>query len=605
MKFQFSVTIKKENSTVLFIGFRCFDVKNVMTFYCLVILSLIFPLSSTCTAQASSFNNGELSLMKIVSKKNAFHQHQVDSSSLVHDSSESTGVTENFRSRAGQNILHRKPRLMRNAHGVLNIIGWGTLLPMGVIISRYFRKFPLKSDDWYPLHMLTTVLLQARREDECRRCWEIYHHVMGYAVICLSIANIFQGIMHQTHAERWKLVYVGILAVLACVVFALEIIRWIIKSRIQQQMAFENNISTTQHRCNSGYIRTVIQNKKKGSTRGHNSDINDEGMAASSAATDGVAAAALRSVIQRVHQVGSGPDRIRIFSVSKTKSLSFLHKVYDAGRRCFAGLPNLAMVETVDDKKMADYLDRMVAIMGRKPLKVFIQVNLSGEESVDFCLKLFSSNLFLGHSNAQASSFNGDELSHMKMVSKNNVHQHQVDSTPVQSSETGMKNVHGVLNIIGWGTLLPTGAIIARYFRKMPLKYDVWYPLHVLCQTSGYIVGSIGWGIGLWLGNSSKNYTLKKHRIFGILIFTFATIQMLIALLRLRGRREDENRKHWKKFHLVLGYVVIALSIVNIFEGIKHHTHPGKWKKAYIGIFAALLCVDIAMLIIRRIKSRT
>ncbi|XP_031274968.1 cytochrome b561 and DOMON domain-containing protein At4g12980-like isoform X2 [Pistacia vera] len=289
MKFQFSVTIKKENSTVLFIGFRCFDVKNVMTFYCLVILSLILPLSSICTAQASSFNNGELSVMKIVSKNNVFHQHQVDSSSLVHDSGESTGVTENFRSGKGQNILHRKPRLMRNAHGVLNIIGWGTLLPMGVIISRYFRKFPLKSDDWYPLHvlcqtsgyivgtigwgiglwlgnsskhytlkthrilgilvftfatvqMLTAVLLQARREDECRRCWEIYHHVMGYAVIGLSIANIFQGIMHQTHAERWKLVYVGILAVLACVVFALEIIRWIIKSRIQQQMAFENNM---------------------------------------------------------------------------------------------------------------------------------------------------------------------------------------------------------------------------------------------------------------------------------------------------------------------------------------------------------------------------
>ncbi|KAJ0081751.1 hypothetical protein Patl1_09963 [Pistacia atlantica] len=398
-----------------------------------------------------------------------FISTKVDSSSLVHDSGESTGVTENFRSGKGQNILHRKPRLMRNAHGVLNIIGWGTLLPNGGYHFQILQKISIE--------MLTAVLLQARREDECRK-------VLGDLPSCDGICS-----------DR----------------------------------------STTPHRCNSGYIRTVIQNKKKGSTRGHNSDINDEGMAASSAATDGVAAAALRSVIQRVHQVGSGPDRIRIFSVSKTKSLSFLHKVYDAGRRCFAGLPNLAMVETVDDKKMADYLDRMVAIMGRKPLKVFIQVNLSGEEcklnsfvnnAVDFCLKLFSSNLFLGHSNAQASSFNGDELSHMKMVSKNNVHQHQVDSIPVQSSETGLKNVHGVLKIIGWGTLLPTGAIIARHFRKMPLKSDVWYPLHVLCQTSGYIVGSIGWGIGLWLGNSSKNYTLKKHRIFGILIFTFATIQV-------------------------------------------------------------------------------
>lgn len=144
-------------------------------------------------------------------------------------------------------------------------------------------------------------------------------------------------------------------------------------------------------------------------------------MAASSAATDGVAAVALRSVIQRVHQVaersGRVSDRIRIVAVSKTKPVSLIRQVYDAGHRSFgenyvqelvekapqlpediewhfignlqsnkvkpllAGVPNLATVESVDDKKIADRLDRMVASIGRKPLKVFVQVNTSGEES--------------------------------------------------------------------------------------------------------------------------------------------------------------------------------------------------------------------------------
>ncbi|XP_047965829.1 pyridoxal phosphate homeostasis protein [Salvia hispanica] len=142
---------------------------------------------------------------------------------------------------------------------------------------------------------------------------------------------------------------------------------------------------------------------------------------AAASATDGVAAAALRSVLQRVKQAaersGRVPDRIRLVAVSKTKPVPILRQVYDAGHRCFGenyvqeliekapqlpediqwhfignlqsnkvkplltAVPNLAMVETVDDEKIANNLNRVVGNIGRKPLKVFIQVNTSGEES--------------------------------------------------------------------------------------------------------------------------------------------------------------------------------------------------------------------------------
>lgn len=63
----------------------------------------------------------------------------------------------------------------------------------------------------------------------------------------------------------------------------------------------------------------------------------DTEMAASS--IDGVAAAALRSVLQRVQQTaercGRGSDRIRVVAVSKTKPVSLIRQVYDAGHRCF------------------------------------------------------------------------------------------------------------------------------------------------------------------------------------------------------------------------------------------------------------------------------
>lgn len=62
-------------------------------------------------------------------------------------------------------------------------------------------------------------------------------------------------------------------------------------------------------------------------------------MAAAASATDGVAAAALRSVIQRVKQAAERsnrvPERIRVVAVSKTKPVPLLRQVYDAGHRYF------------------------------------------------------------------------------------------------------------------------------------------------------------------------------------------------------------------------------------------------------------------------------
>lgn len=60
---------------------------------------------------------------------------------------------------------------------------------------------------------------------------------------------------------------------------------------------------------------------------------------ASSPALDSAAAAALRSVLQRVRQAAErsnrGPQQIRVVAVSKTKPVSVVRQVYDAGHRCF------------------------------------------------------------------------------------------------------------------------------------------------------------------------------------------------------------------------------------------------------------------------------
>ncbi|XP_015899333.3 uncharacterized protein LOC107432660 isoform X2 [Ziziphus jujuba] len=138
-------------------------------------------------------------------------------------------------------------------------------------------------------------------------------------------------------------------------------------------------------------------------------------------AVEGVAVTALRSVLLRARQAaersGRDPGRVKVVAVSKTKPVSLIRQVYDAGHRRFgenyvqeivnkapqlpedvewhfvghlqsnkvksllAGVPNLAMVEGVDNEKIANHLDRAVSSLGRNPLKVLVQVNTSGEAS--------------------------------------------------------------------------------------------------------------------------------------------------------------------------------------------------------------------------------
>lgn len=56
-------------------------------------------------------------------------------------------------------------------------------------------------------------------------------------------------------------------------------------------------------------------------------------------AVEGVAVAALRSVMFRVRQAAErasqSSDRVRVVAVSKTKPVSLVRQVYDAGHRCF------------------------------------------------------------------------------------------------------------------------------------------------------------------------------------------------------------------------------------------------------------------------------
>lgn len=159
----------------------------------------------------------------------------------------------------------------------------------------------------------------------------------------------------------------------------------------------------------------------------------------------------------------------------------------------------------------------------------------------------------------------------------------------VGNSKRRRRNVHGVLNTVAWGILLPLGALTARYLKVFKSADPAWFYLHAFCQSSAYIVGVAGWGTGLKLGSDSPGIKFDKHRNIGITLFCLGTLQVFALLLR--PKKDHKYRLYWNIYHHSIGYAVIALSIANIFEGFDILDPAKKWKRAYIGVIIFLAAV--------------
>lgn len=193
----------------------------------------------------------------------------------------------------------------------------------------------------------------------------------------------------------------------------------------------------------------------------------------------------------------------------------------------------------------------------------------------------------VSNGNAGAHALSGANVQSMGKV---NFLSGETSSTGVSKKD---KNVHGVLNAVAWGTLMPIGAIIARYLKVFKSADPAWFYLHVACQSSAYIVGVAGWGTGLKLGSDSPGVTYTAHRNIGITLFCFGTLQVFALLLR--PNKDNKYRMYWNFYHWGIGYLTIILSVINIFKGFDILDPEDKWKNAYIGIIVALGCIAVIL----------
>ncbi|KAM0901143.1 hypothetical protein ACQ4PT_020155 [Festuca glaucescens] len=154
-------------------------------------------------------------------------------------------------------------------HGLLSMMGWGVLLPIGIMVARYFRRqdpywfyghmavqgvgflvgiaaviigFRLEDDDGLKnidVHkaigiailamsslQVTAVLARPNKMSKVRRFWNWYHHNIGRIAILLAIANVFLGLTIAKEVSAYIVSYGVFVAVWVVAVAAFEFKRF-------------------------------------------------------------------------------------------------------------------------------------------------------------------------------------------------------------------------------------------------------------------------------------------------------------------------------------------------------------------------------------------
>ena len=150
------------------------------------------------------------------------------------------------------------------------------------------------------------------------------------------------------------------------------------------------------------------------------------------------------------------------------------------------------------------------------------------------------------------------------------------DTTPAysvvgQKSFNRAAKIHGSLMMIGWGWLIPTGTIVAKFFR---LENPKWLRFHQICQTLGLVLSTCGLAIALINFDAfrQKGSVGYYHAIMGITVMMIGIVQAMNAIFRPHlptGFEEEKSTKRiiWEYAHKTLGWVSLPLAFMTIGLG--------------------------------------
>ncbi|XP_058102464.1 cytochrome b561 and DOMON domain-containing protein At3g07570-like isoform X2 [Magnolia sinica] len=154
---------------------------------------------------------------------------------------------------------------------------------------------------------------------------------------------------------------------------------------------------------------------------------------------------------------------------------------------------------------------------------------------------------------------------------------------------TTLRRSHGILNMVGWGILMPIGAIFARYFKEWD---PYWFYAHVFIQAVGFGLGLSGAIIGFSL-EDKLSVNVDTHKALGILILAFGCLQLTAFLVR--PDKGSKIRKYWNWYHGCVGRALIGIAIGNVFYGISLGGEGKSWNIGYGVVLGCCVLLALAL----------
>ncbi|KAI4363757.1 hypothetical protein MLD38_019932 [Melastoma candidum] len=113
-----------------------------------------------------------------------------------------------------------------------------------------------------------------------------------------------------------------------------------------------------------------------------------------------------------------------------------------------------------------------------------------------------------------------------------------------QDSTHTLKVIHGIVNAVSWGILLPTGAAIGQYLRHIKLFGPAWFYAHAGTQLFTFFLGTVGSQTGRRLGELSPGAAYVTHRKLGFAVFSLGANQTMALLFQ--PKTSHVFRTYWK-----------------------------------------------------------
>ena len=145
---------------------------------------------------------------------------------------------------------------------------------------------------------------------------------------------------------------------------------------------------------------------------------------------------------------------------------------------------------------------------------------------------------------------------------------------------------HARCMVLGWGLLLPLGALVARFLKVTPrqpwpheLDNRVWWNSHRVLQWTGVAAMSLGAALA-WNQGAGATHLARWHGFAGWALCIAGWLQVLSSVLRgskggpgepqLRGDHYDmtSHRRAFERWHKGLGWLAVALSVGVIVLGL-------------------------------------